>query len=38
VDIVKCPAGTDHKLTLKKLRPLIVEKIDEDFCCGICKK
>lgn len=38
IETVKCPGGSDHKLTLKKLRPLIVKQIGDDFGCGICNK
>lgn len=35
--VVKCP-GSDHKLTLKKLRNVIVKDIDTHFICAICSK
>jgi hypothetical protein len=35
--ITKCPGG-DHKLTLKKLRPLLIKDIEKEYYCWICGK
>ena len=32
-----CP-GITHKLTYKKLRPVIVKKVDSEMCCNLCNK
>jgi hypothetical protein len=35
--VVTCPGGS-HKLTLKKLRALLIREVEGEYCCWICSK